>query len=86
MKLRPKLDNKVEKTIRKHLNLVNFGQNLSEESGEDSNEIEGQRFVEKNDSIKKNSPFTKHFEKIYNRVRSLINVTDSIEVNDYYNP
>ena len=44
---RPKLDDKVEKTIRKHLNLVNFGQNLSEESGEDSNELEGQRFVEK---------------------------------------
>ena len=53
---RPKLNDYVEKTTRKHLNLVTFGQTLSEESEEESDEFQNQRFMEKNDSIKKNSP------------------------------
>ena len=85
---RPKLNDNVEKTIRKHLNLVTFGQTLSEESEEESDEFQGQRFMEKNDSIKKNSPFTKHFEEIHEIVRSVISETESFdcEANDYCNP
>ena len=61
---------------------------MSEESEEESDEFQGQRFMEKNDSIKKNSPFTKHFEEIHERVRSIISETESFdcEANDYCNP
>ena len=85
---RPKLDDKVEQKIRKHLNLVTFGQSVMEESEEESNDLEGQRFTDNNNSIKKNSPFTKHFKEINDRVRSIISETESIdcELNDYYNP